>query len=127
MQWSSSPELNKIKNINLISDELEKANKVITKLTSTGTLNVTEINELIYAAAAVIAKEKRENKRSPHESKTPKWKARIQKAIDTSTTKTIQQKKLSPPSKQTVLEPQKQKGRVTDLIPNCRGVISEES
>ena len=42
-------------------------------------MNLTDINELIYAAAAVIAKEKS----SPHEPKTTKWKARIQETNDT--------------------------------------------
>lgn len=57
--------LNKIKNIKQVSKNIEVANKVLTKLTADKNMNITEINEVIYATAAVIANEKiikRENK-----------------------------------------------------------------
>ena len=46
--------LNKIKNIKQVSKKIEMANKFTTEKN----MNLTEINELIYATAAVIANEK---------------------------------------------------------------------
>ena len=50
--------LNKIKNIKQVSKKIEMANKVLTKFTTEKNMNITEINELIYATTAVIANEK---------------------------------------------------------------------
>ena len=49
--------LNQIKNIKQVSKKIEMANKVLIKFTAEKNMNLTKINELIYATS-VIANEK---------------------------------------------------------------------
>ena len=75
--------LNKIKNIKQVSKKkIEMANKVLTKFTTEKNMNLTEINELIYATAAVIANEKIVNGGAKIQLRNTGWKERIQRVID---------------------------------------------
>ena len=58
------------------------ANKVLTKFTTEKNTNITEINELIYATAAVIANEKIGNGGTKIQLRITGWKERIQRLID---------------------------------------------
>ena len=58
------------------------ANKVLTKFTTEKNMNLTEINELIYATVAVIANDKNGNGGSKIQLRNTGWKERIQRVID---------------------------------------------
>lgn len=73
-------QLNKVKETKFIKEEIEIANTVLTKLTKN--LNITELNELLYATAAVIAGEKKPKTILKQNNQEPAWQMRIKKNIE---------------------------------------------
>lgn len=72
--------LSKTKNIKRTTKKIELANKVLSKLAAEKSLNITEINELMYATAAVIADVKTEQPKI--QVRGTGWRERIQKVIN---------------------------------------------
>ncbi|XP_047501775.1 uncharacterized protein LOC125047544 [Penaeus chinensis] len=74
--------LNKLKHSKQNSELLPAANSALARICEKEHLNLTEINQLIYAAAAVISGEiKQKPPRKPMSSEGPKWKMRIKSKI----------------------------------------------
>ncbi|XP_047484152.1 uncharacterized protein LOC125035884 [Penaeus chinensis] len=74
--------LNKLKHSKQNSELLLAANSALARICEKEHLNLTEINQLIYAAAAAISGEiKQKPPRKPKSSEGPKWKMRIKSKI----------------------------------------------
>lgn len=74
--------LNKVYLDSMVKHKISVANAALLEIIRGSSLNITQINQLMYATAAVVAGEVKEVTKPKSALKEPEWKRRIQKTIE---------------------------------------------